>query len=784
MANEEILISIELANASENEKQVDDITKKINGLTKANADLNKQNKELAKTGQENSKEYLENSRQIEINKQKITESTAARKGLVQAILAEDNSIKGLQIQNANLIKQRNLLNTSTEEGRNKIAEINAQLDKNNATINENSSALEKQRFNIGNYKSALDGIVPGLGGFIDGIQNATKAGLAFIATPIGIVLAAVGAALFALTSYFKGSEEGQNRLNKLVQIGTAIFEQFMNVVEDIGEVIYDAFSNPKQAIIDFANLIKQNIINRFEGLIELIPQLSKAIGLLFKGEFVEAGKVAADAVIKVGTGIENASAKIAGFIEETANLVEQGVKNGEKLAALQAKIDKDERALTVERAKSTLEVAKLREDAITQEGELKKKTLKEAIALEEELSKKEVAFAQTRLALAQLEVKAKGDDKEALKAVAEAQANVFNAEATAFANTLKFRKQLQALDEEEIKLKQQEAAEIAKINKEIEAAEKEQFENNLKVIEENGSIRLKAIQENYLNELISKEEFEVQFANLEMTALEERKAFLIANGQSTAEVEEQIILKQIAQKEKQYAQEKAIDAARINNERQVLNARIGLAGQFGAVLSQLAGKNKALAIAGVVIQKAAALGQIVANTAVANAKAVATSPLTFGMPWVAINTISGVLSGVSVVADAAQSISEINSQKGFAVGGLTGTRINSSHGRPIRRSNGDNLLATVKTGEVILNERQQAALGGDATFRRIGVPGFAGGSFIGQSATAIASRDAIRGSEIRDLTLAVLNRPTIVTVEDINAKQNEVFSTESRAQVL
>src|SRR6478609_4949829 len=227
MANEEILISIELANASENEKQVDDITKKINGLTKANADLNKQNKELAKTGQENSKEYLENSRQIEINKQKITESTAARKGLVQAILAEDNSIKGLQIQNANLIKQRNLLNTSTEEGRNKIAEINAQLDKNNETINENSSALEKQRFNIGNYKSALD----------------------------GIVLAAVGAALFALTSYFKGSEEGQNRLNKLVQIGTAIFEQFMNVVEDIGEVIFDAFSNPKQAIIDFANLI-------------------------------------------------------------------------------------------------------------------------------------------------------------------------------------------------------------------------------------------------------------------------------------------------------------------------------------------------------------------------------------------------------------------------------------------------------------------------------------------------------------------------------------------------
>lgn len=42
------------------------------------------------------------------------------------------------------------------------------------------------------------------------------------------------------------------------------------------------------------------------------------------------------------------------------------------------------------------------------------------------------------------------------------------------------------------------------------------------------------------------------------------------------------------------------------------------------------------------------------------------------------------------------------------------------------KSNGDNVLATVKVGEVILNEQHQAMLGGDETFRRIGVPGFAG----------------------------------------------------------
>jgi predicted DNA-binding WGR domain protein len=44
--------------------------------------------------------------------------------------------------------------------------------------------------------------------------------------------------------------------------------------------------------------------------------------------------------------------------------------------------------------------------------------------------------------------------------------------------------------------------------------------------------------------------------------------------------------------------------------------------------------------------------------------------------------------------------------------------------------NGDNVLATVRTGEVILNESQQKALGGASTFRAIGVPGFAGGGLV------------------------------------------------------
>jgi hypothetical protein len=52
--------------------------------------------------------------------------------------------------------------------------------------------------------------------------------------------------------------------------------------------------------------------------------------------------------------------------------------------------------------------------------------------------------------------------------------------------------------------------------------------------------------------------------------------------------------------------------------------------------------------------------------------------------------------------------------------------INTSPNIPTQ-PNGDNVFATVKVGEVILNKQQQAALGGARTFAALKVPGFAGG---------------------------------------------------------
>lgn len=132
--------------------------------------------------------------------------------------------------------------------------------------------------------------------------------------------------------------------------------------------------------------------------------------------------------------------------------------------------------------------------------------------------------------------------------------------------------------------------------------------------------------------------------------------------------------------------------------------------------------------------------------------------------------------GVAIIQGLART-NEIRKAQGFASGGLTGTKIERGMGININRSNGDNMLATVRTGEVILNERQQAALGGARTFQRIGVPGFATGGIV-QSASQRS--DSI--SYQLQLYDAISRIQPVVTVQDINTGQNRVSVIENRAQ--
>jgi hypothetical protein len=634
------------------------------------------------------------------------QETAAKK-TSEALKAEEGSIAAIREANKKLTAERNATSLATDAGRKRVEELNKQLDANNKQIKENVDAYTKQKIGIGDYSGALDKLIPGLGATTQGIINSTKASLAFIATPIGLVITALGLAIASVIEYFKGSEEGQNKWNKVTQYGSALLEQLKNVAEALGGVLVGLFENPIESIKSFGSFLLQNIINRFVGMLELLPKLGEAVGLLFEGEFSKAGQVALDAIGKVALGVEGVTQKVIDFTKEVSASVNQAIKDAERLANIQAKIDADERKLIVERAKTNLEVAKLREQAITQEGEAKKKTIEAAIALEKQLSDIEVAHAKDKLAQAQLELKINGDDKEAKLAVAKATADVINAEATRFEATLRFQKELERLNEAEIKAAEDKAA------------------------------ALKKIEEDHLNDMDD-------MAKIKAAQKKKDADAELATAKKLAD-------------QKLAIEQKGIDSA----------GKLSLLATKGKIDLQKTAQN---------FFKEGAAKETIVNTkaaALAAYKALASIPV-----------VGPVLGGIAYAAVLAKGLADAAGIRAipFAKGGraLSGTRINRSMGLPITRSNGDNILATVKDREVILNEQQQAALGGDQTFRRIGVPGFADGGSTSIS-QAIETSSAFNAISARDNSPIVI--PAVI-LQDFELAQNTKNESENRARIL
>ena len=101
--------------------------------------------------------------------------------------------------------------------------------------------------------------------------------MAIIATGIGALVLVVSSLMAAFTS----SEEGANKFNKILGVLGAVVDNFIDLLADFGEAIISAFENPKEALMSFVNLLKNQVVNRITGLMELIPALGKAVQLVF-----------------------------------------------------------------------------------------------------------------------------------------------------------------------------------------------------------------------------------------------------------------------------------------------------------------------------------------------------------------------------------------------------------------------------------------------------------------------------------------------------------------------
>ena len=323
------------------------------------------------------------------------------------------------------------LEVNTKDAQKSLKGLEKGVDDVNKEVKETSKSTQQMG---GTLDKVTGGAVSKFGAFKGALTSVTTG---FKSLKVAIIATGIGALLIAVTALgqaFTRSEEGQNKFAKILGVIGSITGNLLDLLADLGESIISVFENPQQAIKDFANLIKENITNRFDGLLNLIPQIGKAINLLFKGEFSEAGKVAADAVGKVVLGVDSITDSIDGAIESVKEFGEEVAADATaaaKIADQRANAEKAARKLIVERAQAEQDIARLREKAVNKEkftAQERIEFLEEAGKISEDLAAKETAVAKLRLEAKLTENSLTKSNKEDLNEAAQLEASVIQLE--------------------------------------------------------------------------------------------------------------------------------------------------------------------------------------------------------------------------------------------------------------------------------------------------------------------------------------------------------------------
>ena len=182
----------------------------------------------------------------------------------------------------------------TKTGKVNVENLNKDLkntvDKTEKIGKESKKTGDSMSSGFANAGSAIGAVNPALGGMIGKLGGLTSTltkvtggfrsmGMAIAATGLGLLVLTIA----ALAAAFKGSEEGQNKFAKIMAVIGVVTGNLMDLLADLGEKIIWVFENPKKALDNFGNALKTNIINRVNGMLELIQLWGKQYRLYLRG---------------------------------------------------------------------------------------------------------------------------------------------------------------------------------------------------------------------------------------------------------------------------------------------------------------------------------------------------------------------------------------------------------------------------------------------------------------------------------------------------------------------
>jgi hypothetical protein len=490
----------------------------------------------------------------------------------------------------------------TGDSAEQIDEVSKAAEGLNDNLKETEKTTEKTSKAVKKTKDSFSELPGPIGGVINALKDTAKSMWALVANPIGAVLAAIAATLFTLFKAFTSTNDGADRFDAAMAGLKTGLDVVMNALSKVAEILIGMFENPKQALIDFANLIQENITNRFEGLIELVPALGNAISLLFKGKFSEAGQVAADAVGKVTLGVENITEKVGNAITEIGKVVGEATKAAKESAKIEAilqGIEDAERGLRIERSKQARQTAAARlmmedENATFDE---RIKALQEVAASEETLAAKELVIAKQKANAIKERNKLTSASDEALAQEAEAIARVNELEAESIMRRRKVVKSIESLNNQKV------AAEKAAL-KEIEDAQKAAKERTDKEFEDTNKATenfYKQQQKLLLEKNLSDKDLKKAQQDLELQELQQKLQNAKDYGQSTESIELELAKKKYDINKESAEATKKLDDEVAANRVKALESYSSSLKSFASILGESTEEGKALAIAAATI---------------------------------------------------------------------------------------------------------------------------------------------------------------------------------------
>jgi hypothetical protein len=243
LMNKELGVTIErLDIITSKSEQFDTNMKKMgvstSGVQTKQKNLNTANKEAVKL----QKELKLSEDEIVKSRLKHQQATKNQRDTLNALVTledkEAGSLQKLAARSTQLRKEREKLNLETKQGQKRLIEINRELDSNNTKLKSSSDVMKKQRLNVGNYSSALDGLPGPIGRIKMMLGNLSKV---LMANPIVLLIAAIVAAIAAIGKALGRSQETIDKWRETWAKIKAVIDVIIDRLTAVGETLIKVF---------------------------------------------------------------------------------------------------------------------------------------------------------------------------------------------------------------------------------------------------------------------------------------------------------------------------------------------------------------------------------------------------------------------------------------------------------------------------------------------------------------------------------------------------------------